>query len=155
MLEPTVGEQEALDFATAWKAGDDGATTPPCCSISTFRFDILGFPKSPWNLSAARVFCQSFIPQAERDPETIKAITSAFLSRVKALKQDYKAAQGTSAARTKNARIDRRNARKYLVCKILLKVVYLLTPPCFKVISTTTQHSKTHSSLTRHASRYA
>lgn len=114
-MTPTVNEQEAQDFAIAWEAGNEGATTPPCCTITTFRFDILGFPKSPWNLSAARVFCQSFIPDAERSPETIKVVTKAFISRIKTLRQNYKAAQADSATRLKSARTERRNARKYLV----------------------------------------
>jgi hypothetical protein len=119
-LEPQVDEKEAEDYAILWNVNQDGGRVKPCCSIAAFRIDILDVPRSPWNRSAAQVFCKSFLPESEHNPDTVKATEDAFFIRIKSLKKDYQNADGDSEARKRNARVARRNSRKYHVRVALL-----------------------------------
>lgn len=160
LLEPQVDMQEAEDYAALWDV-DDGATTRPCCTATTFRIDILATPRSPWNRSAARVLYTSLVPEGERNPDVLKDVESAFFMRIKTLKKEYKKLQASSEVRLTVARIARRNARKYLVCATRT----LIKGTCLKnsiAISATTQHRTTHSAVlwsscrfSNHAALYA
>ena len=78
-------------FATEWKHTSQGAkacnTTP-----ADFMIDIAGMPKSPWNISAARVFVDHFIGKMECSdtPEMRKKIENAFTNRLRSLKSRRK-----------------------------------------------------------------
>ncbi|KAF8237982.1 hypothetical protein L208DRAFT_1244625 [Tricholoma matsutake] len=86
-----VTQQEATLFAAEWNI-DEGESSHPCCDVSHFRFDILGMPHSPWNRSAARVFCADLI--MDRDlpstPDIMESVMESFYTRLKMLKRDYR-----------------------------------------------------------------
>jgi len=54
--------------------------------------DVTGLPKSPWNVSAARVFMDHFIGKMEYSdtPEMRKKIENAFTNRLRSLKSRRK-----------------------------------------------------------------
>jgi hypothetical protein len=80
--------------------------------------DLVGGPKSAWNVSAGRVFADYFIEKTGRDdtPEIRKAVEKAFTNRVKSLKSRWKkdalSRTGKAAERSKHSR----KQRKYQVC---------------------------------------
>lgn len=63
----------------------------PCCNEDHFRFDLLGKPKSPWNTSAAAVFCYSFLSfhGYSTTSNAFQDVRDAFFARVKSLRADY------------------------------------------------------------------
>ena len=80
--------------------------------------DLVGGPKSAWNVSAGRVFTDYFIEKTRRDdtPEIRKAVEKAFTNRIKGLKSLWKidalSPTGKAAERSKHSR----KQRKYQVC---------------------------------------
>ncbi|TFK63314.1 hypothetical protein BDN72DRAFT_902507 [Pluteus cervinus] len=83
---PSEGDLQA--YTARWNL-DNGATTPPCCTVATFAIDWAGTPRSPWNRSAARVFTNSIVVVANLE-DTYKerqALMKAFFARVKSLKE--------------------------------------------------------------------
>ena len=80
--------------------------------------DLVGDPKSAWNVSASRVFADHFIEKTGRDdtPEIRKAVEKAFTNRVKSLKSRWKkdalSQIGKAAEKSKHSR----KQRKYQVC---------------------------------------
>lgn len=105
LLIPTVSRPEADAFAAGWNL-DNGDSVPPCCTESSFRIDLLGTPHSPWNQSAARVFCSSFIRfhHLSHSSATITDITNAFYTRVKTLKSDYATANQRDTGKPRHMR---------------------------------------------------
>jgi hypothetical protein len=78
-------------FASEWDKSGKGAKA--CQSTATdFKIDLVGGPKSAWNVSAGRVFADHFIEKTGSDdtPTMRKAVEKAFTSRVKSLKTQWK-----------------------------------------------------------------
>ena len=79
--------------------------------------DLVGDPKSAWNVSAGRVFADHFIEKTGRDDtqEIQKAVEKAFTNRVKSLKSRWKkdalSQIGKAAEKSKHSR----KQRKYQV----------------------------------------
>ena len=64
------------------------------CDATTadFMINITGEPRSPWNISAGRVFVDHFVQKMEYDDtqETRKAIEKAFTNRIRSLRSRHK-----------------------------------------------------------------
>ncbi|KAH9931480.1 uncharacterized protein B0H18DRAFT_872176 [Fomitopsis serialis] len=59
-----------------------------CCTDEDFRFDVVGTPRSPWNLSAADVFTQSFMakhPGLQKED----VVRSAWIRHSQRLREQY------------------------------------------------------------------
>ncbi|KAF9487921.1 hypothetical protein BDN71DRAFT_1513500 [Pleurotus eryngii] len=95
LLQPSVGAEEAQNYANMWNARK-GINVPPCCDEENFRYDLLGTPRSPWNQSAARVFAVAFRRWAQADLDHT-ATMDAFFTWIKSLKQNYKKSQLNAA----------------------------------------------------------
>jgi len=52
---------EFYDLPTPEQVASFNPARGPCCTADRFQVDIRGFPKSAWNISAARVFACSFL----------------------------------------------------------------------------------------------
>ena len=80
--------------------------------------DLVGDPKSAWNVSAGQVVADHFIEKTGRDdtPEVRKAVEKAFTNRVKSLKslwkKDVLSQIGKAAEKSKHSQ----KQRKYQVC---------------------------------------
>jgi hypothetical protein len=79
--------------------------------------DIAGDPKSPWNISAGRVFTDYFIEKTGQDdtPEMRKAMEKAFANRVKSLKSRSKRDALPQAEKAAERSKHSRRQRKYQV----------------------------------------
>ena len=104
-------------FTSEWKSSGNSARA--CQSTAEdFMIDLVGGPKSAWNVSAGRVFTDHFIEKTGRDdtPEIRKAVEKAFTNRIKGLKSLWKndalSPTGKAAERSKHSR----KQRKYQVC---------------------------------------
>ncbi|KAF8229290.1 hypothetical protein L208DRAFT_1287236 [Tricholoma matsutake] len=117
-----VTQQEAALFAAEWNI-DEGESSCPCCDASHFRFDILRMPHSPWNRSAARVFCDDLI--MDRDlpstPDIMESVMESFYMRLKTLKRDYKLSLLQPAERLISARDTRCHQQKYNIAAQLFQ----------------------------------
>ena len=80
--------------------------------------DLMGGPKSPWNVSAGRVFTDYFIEKTGRDdtPEMRKAVEKAFTNRVKSLKSHWKRDALSQTAKAAERSKHSQKQRKYQVC---------------------------------------
>ncbi|KAF7436045.1 hypothetical protein PC9H_002871 [Pleurotus ostreatus] len=110
LLQPSVGAEEAQNYANMWNARK-GINVPPCCDEDNFRYDLLGTPRSPWNQSAARVFAVAFRRWAQADLDHT-ATTDAFFTWIKSLKQNYKKSQLNAAEQGRAQSLARRKTRK-------------------------------------------
>jgi hypothetical protein len=74
-------------------------------------------PKSPWNVSAGRVFTDHFIQKMGYNDtrETRKKIEKAFSGRIKSLKSSHKGKGFPEAERTSKKSKHSRQLRKYQV----------------------------------------
>ena len=79
--------------------------------------DLVGGPKSPWNVSAGRVFTDHFIEKTGNDdtPEMRKAVEKAFTNRVKSLKSHWKKDALSQTAKAIERSKHSRKQRKYQV----------------------------------------
>ena len=79
--------------------------------------DLVGGPKSPWNVSAGRVFTDYFIEKTGCDdmPEMRKAVEKAFTNRVKSLKSQWKMDALSQTAKAAERSKQSRKQRKYQV----------------------------------------
>jgi len=78
-------------FTSEWESSGHGVKA--CQStVADFMVDIVGGPKSLWNVSAGRVFTDYFIEKTGNNdtPEMWKAVEKAFTNRVKSLKSHWK-----------------------------------------------------------------
>ncbi|KAF9455284.1 hypothetical protein BDZ94DRAFT_1316412 [Collybia nuda] len=108
-----VTEDESARFKELWiRYG--GVLREPCCTAESFRIDLRGTPKNPWNTSAAQVFYHNLVPLAERSNDKFKQITDAFYTCIKSLKKEYNHRRDIITHQTKK-RHDRRHARKHYV----------------------------------------
>lgn len=85
-----------------------------CCTVDSFRVDLIGPPRSPWNMSAANVFVAAFeqFTGLELDPKIVKA---AFFTRLKTLKQHFKLAKKSKNEQKTRIAQNRRQMRKRTV----------------------------------------
>jgi hypothetical protein len=114
-----VTPEQSNMYTVVWSV-DGGQTCAPCCTVDDFKIDLLGSPRCAWNLSAARVFCRSFLDfhGLSDDADVIDAVSSAFFTRIRTLKVKYGASLRQTHERQELARRMRRYRRKYLVCRI-------------------------------------
>ena len=103
-------------FTAEWKRTGHGAKA---CNATTadFKIDIAGTPKSPWNVSAGRVFTSYFIEKMGYDDveETRNAVEKAFCTRFKSLKLCHKKDGLSQAQRAVEKSKHSRYQRKYQV----------------------------------------
>jgi hypothetical protein len=121
LLVPLVHADEAVAFAARWNV-DEGESCGPCCNAESFKFDILGPPHSPWNKSASRVFCDSYI-KFYNLPSThavIMDVENSFFLRLKTLKQKFKSSRLLADQQETVRARARRYQRKSQVCSQLM-----------------------------------
>jgi hypothetical protein len=103
-------------FATEWERTGQGAKA---CNATPadFMIDVAGLPKSPWNVSAARVFVDHFIGKTEYNdtPEMRKKIENAFTNRLRSLKSRRKKEGLPQVERANERSRHARQQRKYQV----------------------------------------
>jgi hypothetical protein len=103
-------------FTIEWKRTGQGAKA---CNATPadFMIDVAGLPRSPWNISAARVFTDHFIQKMEYNdtPEMRKAIEKAFTNRIRSLKSRRKKEGLPQAERAAERSKHARRQRKYQV----------------------------------------
>ena len=103
-------------FATEWKRTCQGAKACDA-TPADFMIDIAGLPRSPWNISTARVFTDHFIRKMEYNdaPEMRKAIEKAFTNRIRSLKSRRKKEGLPQVERDVKRSQHARQQRKYQV----------------------------------------
>ena len=103
-------------FAAEWKR--TGHDAKACDATTTdFMIDIAGLPRSPWNISAGRVFTDYFIRKMKyNDTVDIRLeIEKAFTNRIRSLKSRRKREQLPQAERASERSKHSRQQRKYQV----------------------------------------
>jgi hypothetical protein len=108
-----VSDPEITAFEALWK--DD--KSKDCCTVDSFRINIRGVPKSPWNISAARVFARSYVDfyQLDRDSKTLMAISDCATTRIKSLRYAFTKLSFTAPRRLELEAAARRRGRKATV----------------------------------------
>ena len=125
-------------FMTEWKRTCQGAKA---CNATPadFMIDIAGLPRSPWNVSAARIFTDHFIQKMKYNdtPEMRKTIENAFTNRIRSLKSRRKKEGLPQAERAVERSKHARRQRKY---QVYLSVLLACPSLTFydKVVSTST-----------------
>src|SRR5882757_4227582 len=107
---------QLVAFTAEWERTGHGAKA--CrATAGDFMIDIAGTPKSPWNISAARVFTSHIIEKMGYDDveETRKAIEKAFYTRFKSLKSSHNKDGFSQADRRAEKSKHSRRQRKYQV----------------------------------------
>jgi hypothetical protein len=103
-------------FIAKWESTNQG--TKACeATPADFMIHLAGDPKSPWNVSAGRVFADYLIKKTGRDdtPEMRKSIEKAFITRVKSLKCQLKRDALPQAEKSAERSKHSRKQRKYEV----------------------------------------
>jgi hypothetical protein len=79
--------------------------------------DIVGLPRSPWNISAGRVFTDHFIQKMEYNdmPKIRQQIEKAFTNRIRSLRSRQKRESLPQAERASAKSKHSRQQRKYQV----------------------------------------
>lgn len=113
LLTPLVSSEQANEWGAGCDRGDDEGGH--CCTLSNFRFDIQGTPHSPWNQSAAQVFCEDFRKLHKLPEAAIADIMNCFYTRVKTLKAEYVRRMKEPEEQLEIARKTRRYRRKCTV----------------------------------------
>jgi hypothetical protein len=107
---------QIVAFTAEWKRTSQGVNA---CSATAadFMVDVAGTPKSPWNVSAGRVFTGYIIEKMGYDDveETRKAIEKAFYTRFKSLKLLYNKGGLSQAEKAAEKSKHSRYQRKYQV----------------------------------------
>ena len=103
-------------FATEWKRTGQGARACDA-TAADFMIDVAGLPRSPWNISAARIFTDHFIWKMEYNDtsEMRKRIENAFTNRIRSLKSRRKKEGLPQAERAIERSKHARRQRKYQV----------------------------------------
>jgi hypothetical protein len=120
MAKPPYGRtpspSQLAAFASEWKHTGHGAKA---CDATTadFMIDIAGKPKSPWNVSAGRIFVSHLIEKLGYDDteEMRMAIEKAFSNRIKSLKSRHGRDKLSNAEKAAERSKHSRNQRKYQV----------------------------------------
>ncbi|KAI9436770.1 hypothetical protein BJY52DRAFT_1130363, partial [Lactarius psammicola] len=99
-------------------------------TAADFMVDLVGGPKSPWNVSAGRVFTDYFIEKTGRDdmPEMRKAVEKAFTNRVKSLKSQWKKDALSQTAKAAERSKHSRKQRKYQLFQRRRETAKLYSP---------------------------
>jgi hypothetical protein len=120
MVKPPYGctpsPSQLAAFATGWERTGHGSKA--CDAMVTdFMIDVAGKPKSPWNVSAGRVFASHLIEKLDyNDTEEMrKEIEKAFSNRIKSLKSCHKRDMLPHVERATERSKHSRNQRKYQV----------------------------------------
>lgn len=115
-----VSDPEIKQFKAQWKEDQ----SRDCCTVESFRINLKGPPKSPWNISAARVFARSYIHrhQLDSDPKTLLAISQCATTRIKSLRYKLKKLSLTAPERLEFEAAARRRGRKATVSNITLSL---------------------------------
>ncbi|KAJ8689374.1 hypothetical protein PTI98_013399 [Pleurotus ostreatus] len=110
LLEVSVSIEEADNYVILWNT-DNGLSALDCCDKDNFRYDVLGSPKSPWNMSAARVFVKAFEEWAgvELDQETTMEAVATW---IKSLRQARRQSLLSRTQQEKEKGRARRQGRK-------------------------------------------
>ena len=93
-------------------------TEGECCDPADadgFRVDIGGYPKSPWNLSCARVFAKSFLrehPEYKKQAGIKCTVEEAWTTHFDSLRRAYKRQRQTAKQRRHDHQQKRRGERK-------------------------------------------
>jgi hypothetical protein len=82
----------------------------PCCTVEDFAVEILGTPKSAWNVSATKVFARDFI--AHHPNYQYDGVKKAFSTHLRSLKRAFEQAGLEEAASKARQKEDRRKERK-------------------------------------------
>jgi hypothetical protein len=85
-----------------------------CCSAEDFLVDIVGYPRSAWNKSCARVFAESFLAKYEeycRPLAGAEEVEETWLTHLKTLRQTY-AKQRSTDAKTEDANQRKRRGER-------------------------------------------
>ena len=87
----------------------------PCCTVTNFCIDLDGLPRSEWNKSAAEVFAAEYLKCHAGENHTLEYITEAWLTRVTAIRAQYKLQQ-RNESEVKSLKVQRcRRQRKHEV----------------------------------------
>lgn len=105
----------------------------PCCTVENFTIEILGTPKSAWNISASKVFARDFV--AHHPNYQYDAVRKVFSTHLRSLKRIYKQAGLDEAALKARQKEDRRKERKRSVCINGMIFKLVITSDMFAVIS--------------------
>jgi hypothetical protein len=82
-----------------------------CCSADDFLVDIVGYPRSEWNKSCARVFAESFLAKYEeycRPLAGVEEVEETWITHFKTLRRIYAKQRSTDA---KNQEANQRKRR--------------------------------------------
>lgn len=123
-----VSDPEIKQFEAHWKEDQ----SRDCCTLESFRINLHGPPKSPWNISAARVFARSYIDHHNlvSDPKTLLTISQCATTRIKSLRYKLAKSSLTAPERLEFEAAARRRGRKATVSCIIfsaesgLKLLY-------------------------------
>lgn len=123
MAKPLYGRvperSQIVAFADEWERTGHG--TKACDATATdFMIDIMGTPKSPWNVSAGRVFASHLIGKMGYDDtgDMQKAVEEAFSSRIKSLRTQHKRDGLPQAEKAAEKSRHSRHQRKYQVAVV-------------------------------------
>ncbi|KAJ3513960.1 hypothetical protein NLJ89_g2650 [Agrocybe chaxingu] len=106
-----VTRHEAAAFAAAW-AVDEGESIAPAVSETTFRYDVQGAPRSPWNLSAGRIFTESFIRMYNMQFLGVEDVWQAFFTRLKSIQAAYRKSLLPKIQKLASLKTQRQSQRK-------------------------------------------
>ncbi|KAJ8583682.1 hypothetical protein M405DRAFT_692126, partial [Rhizopogon salebrosus TDB-379] len=81
-----------------------------CCTVENFTVDILGKPKSQWNVSATKIFASDFV--AHHPNYNVDNILKAFATHLRSLKRAFQRTGLDDAALKARQKDDRRKERK-------------------------------------------
>jgi hypothetical protein len=105
-------------FTNEWKRTGQGARACDA-TPANFMIDVSGLPRSPWNISAARIFTDHFVQKMDSEyndtPEIRKKIENAFTNRIRSLKSRRKKEALPQAERAVERSKHARRQRKYQV----------------------------------------
>lgn len=127
---PTPEPSRVSAFEIEWERTGHGAKA--CDATTTgFMIDIVGLPRSPWNIAAGRVFTDHFIQKMEYDDtrEMRQEIEKAFTNRVRSLRSRRKQEGLPQAERASERSKHSRQQRKYQVNKFFYPCSVALAHP--------------------------
>ena len=87
----------------------------PCCTVTNFRIDLDGLPRSEWNKSAAEVFAAEYLKCHAGENYTLEYVTEAWLTHVTAIRAQYKLQQSNESEVKLHKVQRRRRQRKHEV----------------------------------------
>jgi hypothetical protein len=114
-----VSDPEIAAFEARWKEDK----SKDCCTVDSFRINIRGAPKTPWNISAARVFARSYVDfyKLDQDSKTLMEISNCATTRIKSLRYAFAKLNLTAPKRLALEAAARRRGRKAtvsIICQV-------------------------------------